>query len=143
MQVERAHPEDLPGIKRLLKICALSTAGLDEGFDNFWIVRHGDEIVGSVGLERYGESGMLRSFAVSPSFRNQGLGRKLLETLLDFARGKGLARIILLTKSASGYFARYGFYPVDRQDVDRNVLESSLFLAVYCPGDTIMRYDLH
>ncbi len=54
---------------------------------NFWVALMDGEFVGTVALKSHGEEGYLKRLAVAKGFRGRGIGERLLETLLDFARG--------------------------------------------------------
>jgi putative acetyltransferase len=60
----------------------------------------------------------LRKMALLPAWRGQGLGRRLLERALAFARGRGYVRIELDTasslKEAIALYRRAGFRPLVR-----------------------------
>ncbi|HET9578135.1 MAG TPA: GNAT family N-acetyltransferase [Usitatibacter sp.] len=76
-------------------------------------------IVGSCGVMRLDESHCeLRKMYLLPAARGQGLGRRLLDRALAFARGRGYARIELTTASALtdaiAIYRRCGFAPIER-----------------------------
>lgn len=56
------------------------------------------------------------------SARGQGLGARMLGKAIAWARGRGLARLVLTTRSdnlrALRLFTRYGFAPTGRKDSD-------------------------
>ena len=59
------------------------------------------------------------SIAVVPSQRSRGLGRELMEALLDEAREAGYAQVSLSVEKDSpavGFYERYGFAVVGEQD---------------------------
>ncbi len=66
------------------------------------------------------EVGQLRLFAVEKAYRRHGLGRKLVETLLDRARQLGFSKIILWTaaplEAALRQYERFGFKVTETQD---------------------------
>ena len=72
---------------------------LDEDMERFWIAKSKKEIVGCVALVK-GEEGRarLRFLLVDPKVRGIGLGRKLVELGVDFAREKGYGSIYLTTQ---------------------------------------------
>lgn len=72
---------------------------LDEDRERFWIAEVDGDIVGCVALAK-GEGGRarLRFLLVDPGARGRGLGRKLVELGVDFARGKGYPSIYLTTQ---------------------------------------------
>ncbi|MGE5405673.1 MAG: GNAT family N-acetyltransferase [Candidatus Saccharibacteria bacterium] len=136
--VDRAKPHELEQVMSLLSICSLTAVGMDMHFETYWVVRDKGRIIGSVGLEVYENSGMLRSFAVHPEYRNHGIGRALAQALLEYAKSIGLKKVFLLTKTAPLYFARLGFEAIDESQVEPAVSDSLLFKEVCCEHEVIM-----
>jgi GNAT superfamily N-acetyltransferase len=63
-----------------------------------WIAERGAELLGCVGIVDAGEGvAQLRWFLVAPSARGRGLGRRLLEEALRFAREEGYRTVTLWT----------------------------------------------
>jgi arsenite methyltransferase len=113
---------DLPaGVTGVLETGGLLVAESAEG------------IVGTAGLEVHGGDGLIRSVAVAPDWRNRGVGERLVRAVTDRARGLGLRRLYLLTTTASSWFARLGFAPVDRAHVPEEVQRSTEFSEL-CPA---------
>jgi GNAT superfamily N-acetyltransferase len=50
---------------------------------------------------------------VLPSEREQGLGRALVEAVLEHPDVRDLPRVMLATADAHGLYERYGFQPLD------------------------------
>ena len=61
--------------------------------------------------------------AVTPDHQGLGLGRRLLESCLDFARGKDAAEVLLVTNSvlepAVTLYESFGFQPLERMEDQR------------------------
>jgi N-acetylglutamate synthase-like GNAT family acetyltransferase len=53
--------------------------------------------------------------AVTPQLRKTGLGRELLDLLLDDARSRGADQVFLVAR-APGFFATAGFIPIPRTE---------------------------
>jgi len=132
VQITPADPADLPAVLALLAESGLPPDGLPEHFGAALVARDGERVVGSAALERYGEAGLLRSVAVAPELRGQGLGRELTLAVLEQARSHGLRHLYLLTTTAEGYFPAFGFAPIDRADVDPALHASAEFTGA-CP----------
>lgn len=134
--VQPASRKELPEILELLKEADLPVEGVEEHLESFLVARHGGALVGCVGMEIYGDVGLLRSLAVRPSTRGAGVGRRLVEELFQRAREKGLTALYLLTTTAEEYFPRFGFVVVQRQDADPRLHASEEFRGA-CPDSAI------
>lgn len=105
--IEPASAADLPEILALLSAADLPHEGVKDHLHNFLVAR-GEKgtIAGCVGLERYGELGLLRSAAVAHEFQGQGIGSKLVRHLLENAASQGITEVVLLTTTAQNYFQK-------------------------------------
>ena len=128
-----AQNSDLPAVLALLERSGLPQDGLSEHVATTLVARSGDAVVGSAALEVYGRAALLRSVAVDPALRGQGLGQHLTCTALDLARQHGVARVYLLTETAGDFFPRFGFHPTERAAVEPAVQQSVEFTSA-CPA---------
>ncbi len=137
-QLRVAASADLPKVKSFLRGNGLPDLGVDDWIQSFVIAedRSGNWI-GVAGLERYGESGLLRSVAVDSQSRGRGYGGALIDAVLRNARAEGLKKVYLLTDDADEYFERFGFQTVKRQDVDALVKTSREFTEA-CPESALV-----
>jgi len=62
-----------------------------------WVALHANVIVGTVSAHSEGSALHIRSMAVHPSMRGQGVGKLLLARVEDFACANGYKRLILNT----------------------------------------------
>ena len=92
-----------------------------------------DQLVGSGGLEFYGDKALLRSLAVSPELRGQQLGKQIVHDLLQRAGAAGMKEVYLLTQTAFYFFQKLGFAEVPRVHVPAEIKASSEFTHV-CPS---------
>ena len=82
-------------------IVADFAAGADPARERAWIAEAGGARAGSVFCARRDDAtAQLRLLLVEPAFRGQGLGRRLVDECLAFARSAGYARIVLWTNDA-------------------------------------------
>lgn len=114
-QVVPSTSHDLPAVFELLEAVNLPTEGVAEHFADFLIARANERVLGCVGLEKYGSHGLLRSLAVAPNCRGQGVGLQLTAQLLAYAQTNTIHTIALLTTTAAGFFIQhFGFEAVER-----------------------------
>lgn len=140
--IEPARPDQLAAIVALLTQSGLPPEGLAEHLDGALVARDGAAVVGSAALECYGQAALLRSVAVAPAYRGQGLGQVLVSAALGLACRRGVQTLVLLTTSAPDYFPRFGFQPASRAELPQALLQSPEFTHL-CPASaTLMRLVL-
>lgn len=142
VRFRRATAADLDSLLDLLGKTALPTAGVEEHRRGFLIAEKEGGIVACGGLERHGKSALLRSIAVAPSERGTGLGKAIVDRLVAAARGEGTGSLILLTTTAVGWFHRFGFEPISREEVPPAVLASKEFRGACPETAAVMRLVL-
>ncbi len=136
MKIRSARPSDLAGVCALLDAAKLPLAGVPEHFHQFLVADAETSIVGCAGLECYGNAALLRSVAVTPQLRGTGLGRNLTEATIKLARELGVRRLVLLTETASDFFARFGFAAAARKSLPPE-LGKSEELRGACPETAV------
>jgi amino-acid N-acetyltransferase len=140
--IRPAEVGELPDVLRLLAESKLPVEGVAEHLDGFLVGEEAGNVVGVIGCERYGDVGLLRSLAVTRSARGRQWGRRLLESLMAQTRQEDLRALYLLTETAEGFFARFGFQTVPRDSLDPR-LQASRELQGVCPESAVaMRMDL-
>lgn len=121
-------------VKRLLRDAALPTADLSDRITFLGMWREG-RLVGVIGLEAYGDVGLLRSLAVDAGQRGTGLGGWLVDQLEAAAAGEGIETLYLLTTTAEGFFARRGYQRVPRETAPPALQATSEFSTI-CPASS-------
>src|SRR5258708_1229733 len=124
-------------IVSLLSSEKLPVDDLPASLENFIVAIQNDEVIGTAGLEIYGDYGLLRSMAVNPALRGQGIANKLLLQIETLAGSKGLKTIYRLTETAPQYFDRKNYTRITRADVPAEVQQSSEF-SYACPQSAIV-----
>lgn len=70
-------------------------------YDQVWVAVDGDAVVGSVALRQLGKGELeLKRMYLYPDYRGRGLGKRLLEQALQWARAEGAVAIVLDTSEA-------------------------------------------
>lgn len=137
VQIKPFSESDISPIIELLRECNLPVSDVESGKQDFIIAETNGIIVGCIGLEVYGENGLLRSFAVKQSFRNQKTGEKLYRKILQLCDEKGVKQLFLLTTTAEGYFEKSGFCKIDRQNVPHAIIQTREFIDI-CPISAVV-----
>jgi amino-acid N-acetyltransferase len=141
-EIRPATSGDLPDILALLARSKLPADGLADHLATALVARAAGAIAGCAAVEIYGTAGLLRSLAVDPGRRGEGLGHRLTEAALDLALARGVRSVYLLTTTAGDFFPRFGFKRIDRKEMDA-ALEQSAELRGACPASAVaMRAEL-
>ncbi|MBC7340662.1 MAG: GNAT family N-acetyltransferase [Firmicutes bacterium] len=138
VSIREAGPSDLRLVERILEAARLPTAGVAEHLSSFLLACTPEgKVVGVAGLERYRSCALLRSLVVLPSWRGQGLGRRLVAAQID--RLTPATAVFLLTMNAQDYFRALGFRPVPRGEACAELAESPEFRGACPESATLMR----
>jgi ubiquinone/menaquinone biosynthesis C-methylase UbiE/N-acetylglutamate synthase-like GNAT family acetyltransferase len=139
----RATEEDSAAIRSLLESQKLPTETVGTTKTDFYLAVENNAIVGVAGFEYYGEEVLLRSVAVPASLQKKHRGSELVDWMIALAKQKGLKRIVLLTETASKFFAKKGFIMVERSFiVNETMKQSSQFSGGCCSSAVCMELDL-
>ena len=133
--IRSATANDYLAVSALLESETLPTADLDPHLSHFFVMTEGNEVVGSIGLELYGDSALLRSMVVSSGHRKKGIAIALINQLTGYAKERNVGAIFLITNTAENYFKKLGFHNIRREDVDQRVLTSKEFNGL-CPASS-------
>src|SRR5712691_8716653 len=136
--MRRATPHDWPKIAALLATADLPLAGAEAHLSDFFLAFRDDVLIGSAGLERYGDTALLRSVAVALTERGHGLGQALVQQALAYAVSLEVRQVVLLTTTAADFFLRFGFQPISRAEVPLAAQASVEFQGVCAAAATGM-----
>ena len=89
--------------------------------DGFWVASLEDRIQGSIaidGIKAESEGAHLRWFIMSDLLRGKGIGNRLIETAIDFCRGRRYKRVYLWTfeglDAAKHLYEKTGFKLIEQ-----------------------------
>ena len=89
-------------------------------YDRLWIAEHNEEIIGCIGIVNHNERAQLRWFLLHSDYRGIGLGKRLLNTALDYCRQKGYKSVYLDTtddlETAISMYEKAGFVKVAEKE---------------------------
>lgn len=134
--IKFAEPKDEASIKNLLMEADLPYEDIANHLRHFILAKRGNNLIGVVGLEVYGEFGLLRSLAVVSAHRGKGIGKMLYENIMAYARLQGIKELYLLTTTAEAVFAKFGFNKVERNSVPKPILATKEFQSL-CPSTAV------
>lgn len=136
--LRQALPADWDKVRHLLTKSELPVEDLGpDRLGNFLVAVDGENIVGLIGLEIFGTTGLLRSLVVAADARRAGLGAELVCSLESVARSAGIEELWLLTIDAGQFFQRQGFTVVDREVVPDSIRETDEFSDL-CPATAFL-----
>jgi amino-acid N-acetyltransferase len=135
--LRRATATDHEAVAALLQRAGLPLDGVAAWLDHFWVAEESGRVIGAAGMEVYGDGGLLRSVAVAPEWRSSGIGRTLVERVLEDGRAAGVHDVYLLTTTAERYFPRLGFACVGRDTVPAALQASAEFIGA-CPASAVV-----
>jgi len=92
----------------------------------FFVVREGERIVGSVGVNRVGDgTAELHRLYLDPALRGRGLGEALVNTILDWCRTHGVPRLVLWSDTrfthAHRLYLRTGFRQTGERELPEDI----------------------
>jgi len=142
--INDASHDDLQDILKLLSQVQLPHDGVAENLSGYLVARdESSRLIATIGIERHGNTALLRSAAVAPEYQGCGIGSRLTEQLLERATNNGLERVVLLTTTASDFFARrFGFCESSRTAFDKDLAASSEWNLPRCSSAVCMSLDL-
>jgi N-acetylglutamate synthase-like GNAT family acetyltransferase len=128
MKTRRARIRDAAAIHQLVAHYAEQGLLLPRGEEeirhnigHFLVQEEGQHIIGCLSLESYGaDLAEIRSIAVSPERRGEGLGASLMEFALLEARRRGITRVFAVTH-AQQFFEQQGFVATSRQSLTEKI----------------------
>lgn len=98
-----------------------------------------DKLKGTVGLEVFNKTGLLRSLCVTTDVRKAGYGQQLVRFIEEEARKKGILELYLLTTTATAFFMNRGYSIVDRSTVPASIQQTAQFSTICSKTATIMK----
>lgn len=131
-----ATAADLPAARRLLEAEGLPVDDLLPSHLAF-AAGPGERLAGVIGLERHGDTGLLRSLVVASEARGQGVGDALVAALEADAAAQGLTELWLLTTSADAFFLQLGYVRRARADAPPVVRGTAQF-STLCPASAVL-----
>ncbi len=137
--ISKADKKDFNSICKLLAEENLPTTDLNPLLENFFVTIENNETAGVIGMDRYGNKGLLRSAIVKAAYRNTGIATALINQLFVHAKEQGVETLCLITNTAGKYFEKKGFEKITRNEVPETVLQSKEFNGL-CPESSVIMF---
>jgi amino-acid N-acetyltransferase len=129
-------------IIRLLENCELPTRDLNPNTSIFMGAFYDEDLVGCIGLEKIGDSGLLRSLAVDQNYRGEGIGFELTKAVLTESIKKSYSEVYLLTTDAEKFFIKAGFYKIIKENSPKAVKETKQYREICSDSAVVMKINL-
>ena len=131
--LRRAKTKDVPQIVQLInhyagkgEMLSRSQSQVFNVLRDYVVVEEDGRLVGCGALHViWSDIAEIRSLAIAPERVGQGLGKSIVEYLVEDARGLELPRIFILTYKPD-FFAKLKFEPVDKKDLPHKVWKDCL-----------------
>lgn len=120
----------------LLAGCDLPVADISASSPpQFFGFRVAGSVVAVIGLEQFESVGLLRSLAVTHSYRGRGRAHELVSYVESFAASRGVESLFLLTTTAEPFFRKLGYRSTSRQEAPQAIQVTSQFSGL-CPSSS-------
>ena len=109
-----------------------------EGSIDDWIVAEDDGRIAGVGslIEMGPMLAEVRSLAVAPAYRKNGIGGQIVEALIDLAKSRGVPNVFALTRAVP-FFEKLGFRVTVKEDFPEKVWRDCLICPVRLACDEV------
>ena len=102
---------------------------LYESIRTFAVAEHEDQIIGCGSLAViWNDIAEIRTVAVHADYQGQGIGREIVDVLLEDAKELEIPRVFCLTYQP-GFFKKLGFRDIDKHDLPHKVWKD----CINCP----------
>lgn len=135
--IRQAQAKDWPAVEGLLSGADLPVGDLAaDRLDGFLValdtLSTPPSVSGTIGLQAFGSTGLLRSLVVESGHRTAGIGHQLVKALEDQARSAGLTDLWLLTVDAEVFFWKLDYRIVERNKAPASIRGTREFTD-FCP----------
>jgi amino-acid N-acetyltransferase len=131
--LRKAKTKDVPQIVQLInhyagkgEMLSRSQSQVFNALRDYVVIEENGRLVGCGALHVvWNDIAEIRSLAIAPECVGQGLGKRIVEYLVEDARGLELPRVFILTYKPD-FFAKLKFEPVDKKDLPHKVWKDCL-----------------
>ena len=123
--IRRAVLDDVPEIMHLMdgyvqqgNLIMRTDLDIKNQIENYYIYEVDQAVYGCGALYELGHGwGEIGAIAVNPAYKSKGVGRGIMQYLIDKAHEKKLKTLFLLTTKAADWFFEFGFIQGNPQDL--------------------------
>jgi amino-acid N-acetyltransferase len=125
IKIRRGTIEDVEQVEELLMAAGVGNASVQEWIEHFLIALNNEtgDMVGTVGVERYGNSCLLRSLVLTKEIATEPEGMKLIQLFLSYAETEGVEELYLFT-AVPHIFIHMGFEEVEFDEIPLSIQDS-------------------
>ncbi len=126
--IRRAARADAPAIADLVNLGEREGQLLPRSLESIrasiadWVIAENNGRIVGVGslIEMNPALAEVRSLAVAPEYRTNGVGAKIVDALVDAARARGISTVFALTRAVP-FFEKQGFVVTDKENFPEKV----------------------
>jgi len=127
---------EIDDVKSVLAVCKLPIEDISAvNPPQFFGVTIAGCLEAVVGLELFGNAGLIRSLAVLPAHRGNGFAKELVAFAEEQAASLGTKNLFLLTETAEAFFLKLGYQPARRSDAPQAIKSTPQFSSI-CPDSS-------
>ncbi|MEP6724537.1 MAG: GNAT family N-acetyltransferase, partial [Bacteroidota bacterium] len=90
INIQKAGTKNFDAICQLLSEEHLPTTDLNPLLENFFVAAENNEIAGVIGMDKYGDVGLLRSVIIKKSYRKKGIAAALINQVFIIAKKQNM-----------------------------------------------------
>ena len=133
LTIRPAKTTDVLTIRKLVdtyapdrRLLSKATVTLYEAVPDFLVIENNGQVIGAGAIHVLWEDlAEVRTVAVFPEFKDEGIGSQLLEALLKRAKELGVKRVFCLTFETK-FFAKHGFTEIEGTPVEPDIYQQLL-----------------
>ena len=136
IKIKKMNTREIPYARKLLKDNGLPFSDIENESIQLFSIAQENQNIGIIGFEKYGKSGLLRSFVIEEQYRSKGIGAQVLSDFEKLVSELGITELYLLTTTADVFFTRNGFEVFDRNAVPQLIANTTEFDSI-CPASAV------
>lgn len=125
----------------LLQTHNLTTSDIDND-KLLYLLIDGEKVIGTAGLEIFGNCALLRSVSIAKEEQGKGYGKIISEEIEKYAKEAGINCMYLLTTTAKDFFDKQAYCTIKREEAPAAIKLTAEFSSL-CPSSAaVMKKSL-